>query len=185
MRKIQRIASKLSKDLKIQLVKACIHSILDSCNATYFALTKHQISRLQKIQNSAVRFIYGLKGKERHKSVSPLLKELHFLPVIYRIEFKIAFLTFKCLNNLAPSYLASLIAPRQQRHHFVRDDNDFFLLNQPPEPRCIKSRGAFSYSAPRVWNTLPYEIRSISNVNTFKTALKTHLFRCAFGEEER
>ncbi|MCP4459540.1 MAG: hypothetical protein GY816_16185 [Cytophagales bacterium] len=183
MRKIGRIASKLSKDLKKQLVKACIHSILDNCNATYFALSKHQISRLQKIQNSAARFIYGLKGKDRHKPVSPLLKELHFLPVIYRIEFKIALLTFKCLNNIAPPYLASLIALRQEGRHFVRAENDFFLLAQPSEPRCIKSRGAFSYSAPRVWNALPYEIRSLNDVNAFKTALKTHLYKCSFGED--
>ena len=184
MRKIGRIGSKLSQDLKIQLVHSCIHSIIDSCNATYFALTNQQLKRLQKIQNSAVYFIFGLKGKYRHRSIQPLLKELHFLPVMYRIEFKLALLTFKCLNNLAPPYLASLIKLRQVKQQYVRADDDFFLLHQPPEPRCSKSRGAFSYSAPRVWNTLPYKLRSMNNVGAFKTALKTHLFGRAFEEEE-
>ena len=181
MRKLKRIGSKLPKELKIQLVHSCIHSIIDSCNATYFALSQNQLKRLQKLQNTAVRFIFSLKGKDRYQSISPLLKDLHFLPVIYRIRFKVALLTFKCLNNMAPPYLSSMISLRKESSISVRADNDFFLLSQPAEPRCNKTRGAFSYAAPRVWNNLPYSIRANSDVGAFKTALKTYMFNCAFG----
>ena len=109
LRKIGRIGSKLTKDLKIQLVHASIHSIIDFCNGTYFVLTKIQLGKLQKIQNAAVRLIYNLKGKERFQSITPLLKELHFLPVIYRIKYKIALITYKCINNIAPPYLSCLL----------------------------------------------------------------------------
>ena len=181
MRKLRRIGSKLSGDLKVQLVHACIHSILDGCNAAYFSLTKHQLGRLQKIQNSAVRYIFNLKGKERWQSMTPLLQKLHFLPVHYRIRYKLAYLAFKCLNNLAPTYLSSLIAARQETIKDVRSNSDYFLLHQPSEPRCTKTRGAFSYSAPKVWNSLPYSLRSMSEAEAFKRALKTHLFEQAFG----
>ena len=141
--------------------------IIDSCNATYFALSQNQLKRLQKLQNTAVRFIFSLKGKDRYQSISPLLKDLHFLPVIYRIRFKVALLTFKCLNNMAPPYLSSMISLRKESSISVRADNDFFLLSQPAEPRCNKTRGAFSYAAPRVWNNLPYSIRANSDVGAF------------------
>ena len=183
LRNISRIGSKLSKSLKVQLVHGCIHSILDYCNATYFGLTKFQLRKLQCIQNAAARFIYGLKEKERFQSITPFLKELHFLPVKFRIYFKIALLTFKCLNNMAPQYPNDLIALKTDKRKSLRVDNDFFLLEQPPEPRCSHTRGAFSYCAPRVWNELPYSLRTMTSIEIFKSALKTNLFRRAFRED--
>ena len=183
LRKIGRIGSKLTKSLKIQLVHSFIHSMIDYCNGTYFALTRFLLQKLQKIQNASVRFILGLKGKDRFQSMTPLLKELHFLPVSFRIQFKIALLTFKCINNIAPQYLASLVSLRKTNVHSVRDDQDFYLLNELPEPRCAKTKGAFSYCAPKIWNSLPYRLRSLTNVDAFKCSLKTHLFKNAFMSE--
>ena len=138
---------------------------------------------LQCIQNAAVRFIFGLKGKERFQSITPYLKDLHFLPVEYRIQFKIALLTFKCLNNIAPEYLKEMISLKKDSSKSLRVDNDFYLLQQPAEPRCSHTRGAFSYSAPKVWNQLPYSLRSMVSINVFKSALKTHIFRKAFRND--
>ena len=180
MRKIGRIGSKLSKDLKIQLVHSFIHSVIDNCNGAYFAISASQLQKLQKIQNSAVRYIFNLKGKERYQSITPYLKELHFLPVIYRIRFKLSLMVFKCINNIAPSYLSDLVTLRQPNQHSVRADDDYFLLKESNEPRCKKTQGAFSYSAPKTWNVLPYNLRSMSEIEAFKVALKTHLYKCAF-----
>ena len=184
LRKIGRIGSKLTKNLKIQLVHASIHSIIDFCNGTYFALTKIQLGKLQKIQNAAVRLIQNLRGKERFQPITPFLKDLHFLPVIYRIKFKIALLTYKCINNIAPPYLSCLLKMRKPSCHMVRADNDFFMLQELPEPRCAKTKGAFSYCAPKVWNSLPYSLRCMSEVESFKCALKTYLFKSAFADEQ-
>ena len=112
--------------------------------------------------------------------MTPLLKELHFLPVSFRIQFKIALLTFKCVNNIAPQYLADLVSPRRTSTHSVRADEDFYLLNELPKPRCVKTQGAFGYAAPKIWNSLPYKLRCLTDIQAFKCALKTHLFRTAF-----
>lgn len=183
LRNISRIGSKLSMNLKIQLVHGCIHSILDYCNAAYYGLNKYQLKKLQSVQNASARFIYGLKGEDRFQSITPFLRNLHFLPVEYRIIFKIALLTFKCLNNMTPQYLKEMISLKTDSRKCLRIDNDFYQLQQPPEPRCSHSRGAFSYSAPRVWNQLPYALRSMTTVEGFKSALKTHLFRRAFRND--
>lgn len=184
LRKLGRIGSKLSKELKIQLVHSCIHSFIDNYNSTFFSLSHIQLKKLQKIQNAAVKYIFNLKGKDRFQSMKPFLKDLHFLPVVQRIRFKIAMLTFKCINNIAPSYLSCLLSLRQINSHSSRADNDFYILKQPPHPRCIKTTGAFSHSAPKIWNDLPYAIRSLTNIEVFKKSLKTHLFKFAFDEPE-
>ena len=180
LRKIGRIGSRLAKHMKIQLVHGLIHSVLDYCNGTYYSLTGVQLQKLQKIQNSAARLILGLKGKKRFQPITPKLQELHFLPIKYRIQFKISLLVFKCLNNIAPPYLSSLLSLRKINTHFLRADNDFFLLDAPQEPRCKKTLGSFSHCAPKVWNNLPYYLRTHINVNAFKRDLKTYLFQKAF-----
>ncbi len=184
LRNIGRIGRHLTKELKIQLVHSTIFSILDNGNATYGGLTSGQLNRLQKIQNAAVRFIFGLHGKRCREHISPYLKELHFLPVFYRIRYKIALLVFKCLNNEGTKYLSELIKPNQGLRQCVRKNDDCFLLMTPPRPNYTRTNGAFTYTAPAVWNNLPYGIRCMSERNKFKTALKTHYFRKAFKDSE-
>ena len=182
LRNLGRIASRLTHDLKVQLVHSNVLSFIDYCNSVYGALTEKNLQRLQKIQNSAVRFIYRLHGKKRHNSIMPYLKQLHFLPVKFRILYKIALLVYKCINNVAPDYLSKLLALRDIKRKSLRLDNDFYILKNPAPPRFSKAEAAFSYCGPKVWNELPFSIRCICDVEVFKKTLKTHYFNIAFNE---
>ena len=73
-----------------------ITSRLDYCNATFAGVADEQITRIQKIQNNAARLI--LKRSKRDH-VTPLLKELHWLPVKYRIQYKLATSRFTSLRR--------------------------------------------------------------------------------------
>ena len=86
LRKLGRLDSKLSKPLKVQLVHSCILSLLDNYNSVFGCISESSLHKLQKVQNSAVRFIFGLYGKQKWQSISPYLKELHFLPVGYIVH---------------------------------------------------------------------------------------------------
>ena len=70
-------------------------------------LPKYQIQRLQSILNCAARLV---KRHSKFDRASPLLFELHWLPVEQRITFKILLFVFKSLNGLAPFYLSDLIS---------------------------------------------------------------------------
>ena len=166
--------------LKIQLVHSNVLSSIDYCNSVYGALSEANLQKLQKIQNNAVRFIFGIYGKAKRQPITPYLKEIHFLPVRYRICYKIALLVFKCLNNIAPKYLADLLALRDTKRHSLRMDNDFYILKVPPPPQFSKTEGAFSHSGPKIWNDLPFAIRCISEIHVFKKRLKTHYFEIAY-----
>ena len=114
----------------------------------------------------SARLIYR-KGKYDH--VSGILRELHWLPTEARTYFKLLCCVFKCLHNLAPSYLCELI--------HVRREFDLSLI----VPRCSSKIGerAFSIAGPRLWNALPVEIRQLQTLDTFKSQLK-HLFFSSF-----
>ena len=158
LRDLGRIGSQLSRELKIQLVHSNVLSIIDYCNAAYGALSEANLQKLQKIQNNAVRFIFGISGKDRWQPISPYLKELHFLPVRFRIKYKIVLLVFKCINNLAPCYLSDLVRLRDTKRHSLRLDDDFYRLKVPPSPQFTRTNGAFSQCAPKLWNELPYSL---------------------------
>ena len=64
------------------------------------------IRKLQRVQNNAARVITLTK---KYDHITPVLKELHWLPVRKRIEFKILLLAYKCLHGTAPSYLRELL----------------------------------------------------------------------------
>ena len=175
LRNLRVIGSKLSYDLKRQLVHCLIFSKLDYCNGLLFGLPDCLIDKLQKVQNSCVRFLFGSKEIRKWDRISSHLKQAHFLPIRRRIEYKIALTVFKCLNNIAPRYVSNLITPKIQSVKALRCDNDFFKLTVPPLSQLRQTERSFSYCGPTVWNQLPYRLRTMSDVKVFKSELKTYL----------
>ena len=179
LRNLRAVASKLDFDLRKQLIHCLVFSKLDYCNGLLYGLPDYQIKRLQKVQNSCVRFLFG-KRVGKWESLKPFLKEAHFLPVKQRIDFKIALMTFKCINNIAPTYLKNCIKVKDQSLKSLRNENDYFLLNVPPIPNYKRTDRSFCYAAPSVWNNLPYNMRTCTDISIFKKQLKTFLFERAF-----
>ncbi|KAL0152338.1 hypothetical protein M9458_052061, partial [Cirrhinus mrigala] len=85
-----------------KLVHMFISTRLDYCNSLYHGLDSASIRRLQLVQNAAARLLTGIR---RYDHITPVLQSLHWLPVPFRIQFKILLLVFKSLNGLAPEYL--------------------------------------------------------------------------------
>ncbi len=90
------------------LIQAFVSSRLDYCNALFTGLPATSIARLQYIQNSAARILTRTK---RSAHITPILADLHWLSVAYRIKFKMILLIFKALTGLAPYYLWNLLLP--------------------------------------------------------------------------
>ena len=137
------------------LIHAFVSTKLDYCNSLLSGLSQNQIQRLQYVQNSAARL---LTGTRKYDSITPILKELHWLPVAERTHYKILLLTFKSLNNLAPFYLKESLTPYVPIRT-LRSSNKGFLR----VPRCnLKAYGerAFSYIASILWNYLPEDMRT-------------------------
>ena len=104
LRNLSRIRKYFTKESAEVAVHAFVTSKLDYCNALLYGLPKYQLQRLQYVQNTAAGVISWQVGKFQH--ITPILCELHWLPIQYRIIFKILLLVYKSLNGTLPSYLA-------------------------------------------------------------------------------
>ena len=133
-------------------------------------LPETQLNRLKRLKNTAAGIV---TCKKKIDSVN-ILDELHWLPVRDRITFKLMLLIFKALNGLGPKYLSELLIPYAPERTLRSQDQ---LLLQTPRSR-LKTAGdrAFSVAGPKLWNTLPYDVRASKTLSQFKTKLKTHLF---------
>ena len=114
---------------------------------------------------------------KKHAHIKPVLKSLHWLPIKYRIRFKALLLVFKSFHNNAPSYISDML-PTYTPRRPLRSTGTNLLAKQMKKAR--KSYGYdFSYFAQKHWNRLPLEIRLSETQESFKKALKTHLFTIA------
>ena len=111
---------------------------------------------------------------------TPVLYELHWLPVSLRIDYKILLLTFKCIYGLAPTYLSDLISIKSNSFYNLRSTGK--LLSDYPKGKTLTTLGArsFSAAAPKLWNELPLELRQATSLDSFKSQLKTYLFKKYF-----
>ena len=175
---LKRIQSYLSESLKIMLVKQLVLSKLDYCNSLYICLPMKSLKKLKSVLNAGVRFIYNIEDYE--VDLLDYYKRAHILPIEERIRFKVCLLAYKVMYNLAPPYLADLLQVDSQvassKTRQLSGDNLRFKVGRPSKIRLGDRR--FSNAAPNIWNSLPYTIRKIGNIDTFKRALKTHFFNC-------
>ena len=172
---LRRIRKYLDQDTTKTIVHACVTSKLDYCNGLLYGLPDSQIGRLQRVQNTCARLIMSCPKFSR---ITPLLRDLHWLPVRQRISFKILLIVYKAMIGQAPNYITELLNVKSHKHtHNLRSSNDTHLLQIPShETKITLGDRAFACAAPRLWNSLPLNIRNSQSLNTFKTKLKTHLF---------
>ena len=176
LRNIAKIRKFLSVDSTTCLVHAFVTSKLDHCNSILYGLPNCVTDKLQSVLNSAARLISLTR---KHDHITPVLIDLHWLPITYRIKFKIILMTFKILHNLAPEYLNDLISIYKPARN-LRSSSSLQLSTNSYNLKSYGSR-CFSVSAPHLWNSLPVSLRNIHQLDTFKSALKTYLFRQAFN----
>ena len=165
----------LTNDQLKSAMQAFVISKLDMNNSLLIGSPTYLTNKLQSVQNAAAKCIYGI-GRREH--VTPPLRELHWLPVKYRIEFKILLLVYKSLHNKGPEYLKQLLevyAPPR----LLRSSASHLLVVPRTKLKTYGDR-AFSVAGPRLWNSLPNLVKEAESVDSFKRALKTYYFRKAF-----
>ncbi len=115
----------------------------------------------------------------KSEHITPVLRSLHWLPVTFRIDFKVLLLVYKSLNGLGPKYMSDMLTEYKPNRPLRSLGSSQLEI---PRVHTKQGESAFSYYAARSWNQLPEEIRCAKTLATFKSSLKTHLFSCAFVE---
>ena len=125
------------------------------------------------IQNNAAQLILETSECDH---VTPPLKLLHWLPVKYRIQYKLSTLAFRHFDGTLPPYLSSSLCTYQPSRSLPSSTER--LLKIPKTNLKIFGARSFGYIAPTMWNSLPADLRASTSLRqSFKAKLKTDLFR--------
>ena len=153
-------------------------SKLDICNSLLYGLPQYLIDGLQAVQNCAARLVFRSR---KHDHITPILKQLHWLPMYSRIKYKILPLTFKTLHGLAPSYITEMLQPYRSSRSLRSASKR--LLTIPSAKLKKYGYRSSSFAAPTIWNSLPEPIRNHDDISKFKTSIKTSLFKEHFNKK--
>ena len=156
--KIRRIRKYLTFKSAQTLVLALVIGRLDYCNSLLYGLPASYVNMLQRVQNAGARLI---SNTPRFGHISPVMKDLHWLPVKYRIMFKIVVFTFKAIHGSAPTYISQLIRLKPKSTYMLRSNKKDFLLDQPRKMKKTTGDRAFLAAAPTLWNALPDDLRTL------------------------
>jgi hypothetical protein len=178
LRRIRSISRCLSRPVLEALVVALVLTRLDYGNATLYGLPTTALNKLQSVMNAAARLVCN---KRKFDHVTPILRDLHWLRIQQRTQFKVAVLTFRCLHGLAPPYLTEGLQrvsnlPSRRR---LRSSSTADLIVPSTRLSTVGDR-AFPVAAARTWNSLPASVTSAPSLEVFRRRLKTELFRRAY-----
>jgi len=161
-----------SDAVKTLILQAFISCRLHYCNSLCYGITDGLMSRLQSVQNVAACL---MSSARRYDHMTPVLQELHWLLVGWRVDFKMATLVYLSLSGMAPAYLAAdcqLVSDEGRRQ--VRSANSRTCVVR----RTYSSYGdrCFAAAGPKLWNSLRAHLRQTDiNFERFKRLIKTFL----------
>ena len=173
-RALHHVRRVLSDDTAKSIACSIVMSKLDYCNSLLHGAPKTTIDKLQRAQNVLARVVTQSGSRS---SAAPLLRQLHWLPIRQRINYKLAVLAYKVQTTSAPDYLCTTLQLHHRNRSLRSSSAPLFAV---PFTRTEIGKRAFRVSAPTVWNRLPNSVRLSDSLAVFKRRLKTSLFNSVF-----
>ena len=153
IRDLRRIRRYLPVSVAKTIATALVTSRLDYCNSLFHNIAIKDITKLQRVQNCLARVV---TRSPRFTPSKPLLKSLHWLPVQYRIMFKMCTITYQALSSKQPSYLHTLLTPIRKPIQLRSSTSDLLFV---PKVNTNMGTRAFAVGAPTLWNMLPSSVK--------------------------
>ena len=193
---LRRITKYLSCQATEALIHAFIFSHIDYCNGLLNGVPKYQIHKLQRIQNVAARLVHKLP---KFSHVTPLLMDLHWLPVEYHIKYKLLLFTYKGIHQMAPQYINEKFTWKSTWYRswlssvvrgivFVNGNvsgdivfDDIIYFSVPRTKSVTFEQRSLAVAGPQLWNSLPIDIKMENSLDGFKSKIKSYLFKQAFN----
>jgi hypothetical protein len=179
LRRLRSIRAQLGRDVTANLVAVLVLSRLDHCNAVLAQLPASTLAPLQRVIHAAARLVEDLRPRDH---VTSALKELHWLPIKQRVDYKLCLLVHKVSIGHAPAYMTDMltaVADVPSRSALRAASRGNYVV---PSARLTLGQRAFSVAGPRVWNRLPMELKLTRSTPAFKRSLKTYLFQVAYED---
>jgi hypothetical protein len=179
LRQLRSVRRSIPSDVFRSLVASLVLTRLDYGNATLAGISTGLVNRLQSVLNAAARSVVGLCRRDH---ISQALASLHWLKAPERIDFKLAMMVYRGLQNTSPVYLSRDI-------HRTADQPSRYQLRSASStslaiPRCRLSTigdRAFAVAGAKIWNSLPLDVVTAPSLSTSRKRLKTAMFRRSYS----
>ena len=113
IRALRHIRLMLDKTVVNTIACSIVSTRLDYCNSLLYGMSVNNIERLQRVQNTLARVVAGTRKRDH---ITPVLTDLHWMPIARRIEYKLALITHKVLNTGQLEYLNSIVKEYKPQH---------------------------------------------------------------------
>ena len=174
---IRQIRRSITKKACESLVRSLVLLHFDYCNLLLIGLPESHLTKLIKLQRKSVRVIFDMP-KLSHDSITTRMQQLHWLPLIFRIEYKLLITVHNAIHHGYPTYICDLLKIKKMIRS--RRETHEFILEMSYYNSNVGYR-SFSLAASKLWNKLPNKLRTIREKLTFKKSLKTYLFKAAYS----
>ena len=151
-------------------IHAFVTSRLDHCNALLYGLPKVTISQVQRVQNSAARSLVGAKRRDH---ITPILRNLHWLPITKLVDYKLLVLVYKALNGTGPEYIRELLIVHESGREGLWSAQNVIILVEPRTELVTGGDRSFEKAATCLWNAVPAPLHNVNSLEMFKSGLKS------------
>lgn len=158
-----------SQSLRKRLVETLVMPILDYCSVVYSDISKQLVDQLQRLSNTSIRYIFGLKRQEH---ITPYRRRLNWMQITTRMDYFASLTMYKIIRMKQPPFLAPLFKP------YIRDRPTRGPRKDLEIPPATHNWGvqSFQIKYAKFWNKIPPCIRDLPSFNQFKKSIKSYLF---------
>ena len=174
---IRRVKPYLNVDTLNVLYKALVQPHFDYCGIAWYGRFNDDINKLDVLQKRCARIILGVDFLT--PSIE-MFNKLKWEQLTVRNQYFKALMVYKCLNNLAPQYLAKKFSYISDVHQCNTRQAAVGNLALPPLSNGHDIEGykhSYAYSGVNLWNSITHLVRNTVNVNGFKRMYKSHYFK--------
>ena len=176
LRNVGRVRRNLTPETCAKLINSTVTVRLDYQNALLAGCYRSVTEPLQRLQNHAARL---LSQNPRYSHITPILRELHWLPIRERCNFKLLVLIHEALyNDAAPAYLKEMFTWYTPARP-LRTEDARLICN--PRFRTYEGQRSAPHHGAVLWNDLPFDLRKTTSKQSFKKKLKTVIFTRYFS----
>ena len=127
--------------------------------------------RISKLQKRAARIILNA---DFNTPSAEMFETLDWLPIVKRLKYNKAVFTYRAMNNLTPQYISDLLKPVSETHNRALRSSVNGALAVPRSRSSLFDR-SYSYTAPKLWNSIPIQVRNSQSLKCFKDNIKVIL----------
>ncbi len=165
---LKRVAKHLPTSVKLLLYKTYITCHFNFCPLVWHFCGVSNTKKLEKLQYRALKFVFD----DYESDYEALLFRANLPNLELSRQRAMCTAVFKCIHNLAPSYMSELFNQQDKSLHNTR--NVKALIQSHYDSVTYGANTFVNYST-HLWNNLPNNIKVTSDLDVFKAQIDTWL----------